>query len=83
MFRNIMSKGLYINELQLRNNRQMRQLFAEIISTVALSNKKHSFEPIRINRVEEFDMTQMTERLKAPSAKYAEEVLLRKILKNY
>ena len=77
MFRNIMSKGLYINELQLRNNRQMRQLFAEIISTVALSNKKHSFEPIRINRIEEFDMTQMTERLKAPSAKYAEEVLLK------
>jgi hypothetical protein len=72
-----MSKGLYINELQLRNNPQMRKLFAEIISTVALSNKKHSFEPIRINRIEEFDMTQMTERLKAPSAKYAEEVLLK------
>jgi len=75
MFRHIMSKGLYINELQLRNNKQMRQLFAEIICTVALSNKKHSFEPIRINRIEEFDMTQMTERLKAPSVKYIEDVL--------
>ena len=75
MFRSIMSKGLYINELQLRNNKQMRQLFAEIISTVALSNKKHSFEPIRINRIEEFDMSQMTERLKAPSVKYIEGVL--------
>jgi len=72
-----MSKGLYINELQLRNNKQMRQLFAEIICTVALSNKKHSFEPIRINRIEEFDMTQMTERLKAPSAKYVDFVLLK------
>ena len=77
LFRNIMEKGMYINELQLRNNKQMRKLFAEIISTIALSNKKHSFEPIRINRVEEFDMTQMTERLKAPSAKYAEEILLK------
>ena len=76
MFRQIMAKGLYINELQLRNNKQMRQLFAEIISTVAISNKKHSFEPIRINRIEEFDMTQMTERLKAPSAKYVENILL-------
>jgi len=76
MFRQIMAKGLYINELQLRNNKQMRQLFAEIICTVALSNKKHSFEPIRINRIEEFDMTQMTERLKAPSAKYVEHILL-------
>ena len=77
LFRHIMSKGLYINELQLRNNKQIRKLFAEIISTVALSNKKHSFEPILINRIEEFDMTQMTERLKAPSAKYAEYVLLK------
>jgi hypothetical protein len=42
-----------------------------------LVNKKHSFEPIRINRIEEFDMTQMTERLKAPSTKYAESVLLK------
>jgi hypothetical protein len=72
-----MSTGFYINELQLRNNSQMRKLFAEIITTVTLSNKKHSFEPIRINRIEEFDMTQMTERLKAPSTKYAESVLLK------
>jgi hypothetical protein len=77
LFRDIMSRGLYINELQLRNNKQMRQLFAEIISTVTLSNKKHSFEPIRINRIEEFDMTQMTERLKAPSAQYVESILLK------
>ena len=77
LFRNLMSTGFYINELQLRNNSQMRKLFAEIITTVTLSNKKHSFEPIRINRIEEFDMTQMTERLKAPSTKYAESVLLK------
>ena len=76
-FRNIMTQGYYINELQLRNNGNMRRLFAEIISTITLSNKRHSFEPIKINRVEEFDMTQMTERLKAPSTKYAEAVLLK------
>jgi hypothetical protein len=77
VFRNIMAQGMYINELQLRNNANMRRLFAEIISTITLSNKKHSFEPIKINRVEEFDMTQMTERLKAPSTKYAEAVMLK------
>lgn len=77
MFRNLMSNGYYINELQLRNNANMRKLFAELISTITISNKKHSFEPIRINRVEEFDMTQMTERLKAPSTIYVEKVLLK------
>lgn len=74
IFKNIMTQGHYIDELQLRNNIQLRKLFAEIISTVTLSNKKNSFEPIKINREEEFDMTQMTERLKAPSVKYIEPI---------
>jgi hypothetical protein len=77
MFRNLMTNGYYINELQLRNNANMRKLFAEIISTVSISNKKHSFEPIKINRVEEFDMTQMTERLKAPNTSFVDAVLLK------
>jgi len=74
IFRNIMAQGQFLNELQLRNHPTIRNLFAEIISTITLSNKKHSFEPVQINRVEEFDMTQMTERLNAPTVKYAENV---------
>jgi hypothetical protein len=45
-----------------------------MISIIATSNKKNSFEPIKINREEEFDMTQMTERLKAPNVSYIEDV---------
>ena len=67
IFKNIMSQGHFLNEIQLRNNSNMRKLFAEVISILTISNKKHSFEPIKINRIEEFDITQMTERLKAPS----------------
>lgn len=74
IFRNIISQGQYLNELQLRNNPTIRKLFAEIISTLTLSNKKHSFEPIKINREEEFDMTQMPERLKAPNIHYIENI---------
>jgi len=74
IFRNIISQGQYLNELQLRNNPTIRKLFAEIVSTLTLSNKKHSFEPIKINREEEFDMTQMPERLKAPSIHYIEPI---------
>jgi hypothetical protein len=77
IFRNIMAQGHFTNELQLRNNFAIRRLFAEIICNLSLSNKKHSFEPIKINRVEEFDMTQMTERLKAPAVKYIEPIFLK------
>lgn len=74
IFRNIMSQGHYVTELELRNNDKIRKLFAEVICVLTLSNKKHSFESIKINRVEEFDITQMTERLKAPNVKYAEDI---------
>jgi len=74
VFRNIMAQGHFLTELQLRNNITIRKLFAEIIATLILSNKKHSFEPIKILRKEEFDMTQMTERLKAPSLHYIDSI---------
>ena len=74
LFKNIMMQGHYLNELQLRNNSTIRQLFAEIISAITISNKKHSFEYIKINRIEEFDITQMSEKLTAPTAEYASEI---------
>jgi hypothetical protein len=77
VFRNIIHQGHHLNELQLRNNPTIRKLFAEVIATLTYSNRKHSFESIKINRVEEFDMTQMTERLKAPQMKYAETIFLK------
>jgi hypothetical protein len=73
-FRNIIQQGHHINELQLRNNTNIRKIFAEVISTLTYSERKNSFESIKINRVEEFDMTQMTERLKAPAMRYAEPI---------
>lgn len=70
IFSNIVNQSIFTNILQLRNNEKIRQLFAEIIVVLALSKKKHSIEPIKINRVEEFDITQMPERLKAPTIDY-------------
>lgn len=75
MFRNIVSRGHFIHEIELRNDSTIRKLFGEIVSTLVLSNKKHTFEAVKINKEEEFDMTQMTERLKAPSMKYAEPIM--------
>jgi hypothetical protein len=75
IFKNIFAQGHFFDELQLRNHPTIRKLFAEVICTITLSNKKNSFEAIKIDRVEEFDMTQMTERLKAPNTSFVETVL--------
>ena len=75
IFRNIIQQGLYVSELELRNNKTIRNLFGEIMIILAKSPQKHSFETIKIDRVEEFDITKMTDRLKAPNIKYAEGIL--------
>jgi hypothetical protein len=78
IFKNIMIQGKYLNELQLRNHPTIRQLFAEAVSVLTLSNKKSSIEPVKINREEEFDMTQMTDRLTAPNVHYIEPFFKKK-----
>ena len=74
IFRNIITQGLNASELQLRNHPTIRNLFAEIMCVLATSNKKNSFEPVKINRVEEFDITQMSEKLHAPNVEYIGDV---------
>jgi len=77
VFRSILNQGEMLNELQLRNHPIIRKLFAEIISVLVISSKKNSFEAIKINRQEEYDITQMTERLLAPSVKYASDSFMK------
>ena len=76
VFKNIMNEGKFVSPLDLRNNQTIRNLFAEVVCVLCLSTKKHSFEVIKINKVEEFDMTQMTERLKAPSVDFIKPVFM-------
>jgi hypothetical protein len=71
IFRNIMNKGIYISELDARNDEECRKLFAEIMITLCLSSKKMSFEEIKLKKQDEFDLTNMKERLKADSMEYA------------
>jgi len=75
LFRGIMEQGNFTYEMQLRNHPTIRELFSEVICTLTTSNRKNSFETIKINREEEFDMTQMTDRLKAPNIHYAERIM--------
>jgi hypothetical protein len=75
VFRNIMLQGLYYDELQLRNAPTIRNMFAEICCVLALSPKKPAFEPVKISKEEEFDMTQIALKLKAPNTSYGENIM--------
>jgi hypothetical protein len=70
-FKEVMNNGYGGNELSLRNNMKIRKLFAEIVCVLCHSRKKHNFEPVKIKKEEEFSMTHMSSKLKAPSINYA------------
>jgi hypothetical protein len=72
-FRNNMNQGTFISELDARNNDKIRKLFAEIICTLALSEKKPAFEQIKIKSHDDFDMTQLSNKLKAPNTDYVRD----------
>jgi hypothetical protein len=73
-FKEILTNGYMGNELAMRNNSKIRQLFAEVISVLCHSRKKHSLEAIKILKADEFNMTHMASKLKAPTIKYVEDI---------
>ena len=73
-FKDILSNGYIGNELSLRNSPKIRQIFAEVISLLCHSRKKHTIVSIKIQKQEEFNMSYMASRLKAPSIDFAHGV---------
>ena len=73
-FKTIVHNGYGNNELDLRNSDKIRTLFAELICILCYSRKKHAFESFAIKDINDFDLTHLTRRLKAPNIKYAELV---------
>jgi hypothetical protein len=63
------------DELSIRNNEIVRKLFAEIIIILCVSNKHHSYEIIKFN-TSDFNLL-TTDRLKAPSVTFIENIFKR------
>ena len=69
-FRDIATNGYSGQELSLRNNPKIRKLFAEIIIVLTTSFTKHAYTTVKVDK-KDFNMTELTEKLKAPDVKYA------------
>ena len=81
-FKDVMSNGFVGNELALRNNKKVRQIFGEVISTLCLSKKRHVYEAVKIKKKDEFNMTHMASKLKAPNVSFAQH-FCQKIQKSF
>lgn len=76
-FRDIIKNGYVNNELELRNNSNIRQLFSELVYILCSAPKKHTFDLLKINKLQDFSMENIQSKLKAPSIKYLEHIYKR------
>tara|TARA_Y100000768_G_scaffold330222_1_gene268802 strand:- start:883 stop:1911 length:1029 start_codon:yes stop_codon:yes gene_type:complete len=72
-FKEIVKNGYIDNELSLRNNLQIRIMFGEICVVLCNAMKNLGFEMIKI-KPEEFNITTLTHKFKAPHVYFIKEI---------
>ena len=75
-FKDIVNNGFTDQELRLRNSDKMRRLFCEVMCVLCEAKRRHCYSDVKVKK-EDFDLTYMTERFKAPNVKYAESIFLK------
>ena len=73
-FISILNTGYSAKVLLARNNDKLRKIFSEIICILCFSIKKHNFQNIKLNKEEEFDVTNISSKFKAPNVNYIEAI---------
>ena len=75
-FKDLVTNGFIDQELRLRNSEKMRKLFCEVMCVLCEAKRRHCYSEVKVKK-EEFDLTHMTERFKAPNIKFAESIFLK------
>ena len=75
-FKQLIHNGYTDQELRLRNSEKMRKLFCEVMCVLCEARKSHCYAEVKVKK-EDFDLTHMTERFKAPTVKYLEDIFLK------
>lgn len=73
-FKNILNNGYVDNELELRNNIKIRKIFGELIGILCFSKKKYAFQDLSVKDHDDFDITNLSSKLKAPNIEYAKNI---------
>jgi len=77
LFRSVANDPVYRHEiLSLRNNTTIRHLFAELFSTLSLSEKRHAYEEIKVADVQDIEV--VMKHLSADSSDYITGLLREK-----
>jgi hypothetical protein len=75
-FKNILLNGYIDNELKMRNNQKVRDIFAEIFTILCFSKKKQTYNYIKIDK-KDFNLLELSHRLKAVSLEYVNNIFLK------
>jgi hypothetical protein len=68
-FKDMLNNGYIENEIKMRNNQKIREMFAEIMCVMCLSRKKNSFDVPKIPS-EEYNILRISYKLEADSLDY-------------
>lgn len=74
----IIKNNIYTTKIQLRNLSKIRKLFTEIICVLCFSNKKPAIDYLKINSEEEFNIINISEKIRAPSLDFVIDIFYNK-----